>query len=63
MSDPMKAVAAVLNLHYREDMKPGQISGPYCAHCASPIDGGPELYPCLTVKVVMDSVCGRVCSL
>lgn len=57
------AVRAVLNLHCKQTVEPGDIIGPYCAECTSPTDGGPELYPCLTVKTVLDSVCGHVVSL
>jgi hypothetical protein len=55
-----KAVQAVLNLHCIQPKEKGDVIGPYCAACTSPIDGGPELYPCLTVKVVMDAVSGSV---
>jgi hypothetical protein len=57
------AVQAILNLHSIQRKEPGDIIGPYCAECVSPIDGGPEMYPCRTVKVVMDSMCGQVCGL
>lgn len=32
----------------------------YCAECTSPIDGGPELWPCMTFKAVIDGLAGRV---
>lgn len=64
MSDALvKAVRSVLNLHSKQMPEAGDIIGPYYAHCTSPTDGGPEAYPCMTVKVVMDSVSGGVCSL
>jgi hypothetical protein len=50
------AVRAVLNLHCIQAKQRGDVLGPYCAECTSPIDGGPELYPCLTVKTVMDAM-------
>lgn len=50
------AVRAVLSLHCIQAKWPGDSLGPYCAECTSPIDGGPELYPCLTVKTVMDTM-------
>lgn len=58
-----RAAQAVLNLHCKMPWEPGDIIGPYCSECVSPIDGGPELYPCLTVKVVLDSCAGSVVSL
>jgi hypothetical protein len=56
------AIRSVLSLHCHLPPDPDglNIIGPYCAECVSPIDGGPELYPCMTVKTVMDSLCGRV---
>lgn len=60
MTAALLSVRAVLSLHCKEPMVEGDILGPYCAECTSPIDGGPELYPCLTVKTVMDSLCGQV---
>ena len=50
-----KAAVAVLTLHIQEPMKEGDIIGPYCSHCISPIDGGPELWPCMTTKAVIDA--------
>jgi len=55
MSTMATAVRAVLSLHCKEAMEKAQIIGPYCAECTSPIDGGPELYPCMTVKAVLDA--------
>lgn len=52
--DPV--VDAVLNLHAEEPMGEGQIIGPYCSHCISPIDGGSELYPCKTVRAVLGAL-------
>lgn len=56
MSAALLAVRAVLSLHCKQPVMPGDILGPYCAECTSPIDGGPEPYPCLTVNAVMDSM-------
>lgn len=56
MSAAMMAVRAVLSLHCKQPAQAGDVLGPYCAECTSPIDGGPELYPCPTVKAVMDSM-------
>lgn len=58
MSYTVPAVAAIrslMALHCVMPMEPGDIIGPYCSECVSPIDGGPEMWPCLTVKAVMDS--------
>lgn len=56
MTAALMAVRAVLSLHCKQPIEPGDILGPYCAECTSPIDGGPEPYPCLTVNAVMDSM-------
>ena len=45
----LAAVQAVVALHEPER---GNLIGPYCAHCISPIDGGPEPWPCPTVSAV-----------
>ena len=58
MTPTSKAVRAVLALHYQVPMQEGDVIGPYCAECVSPIDGGPELFPCLTVKTVLDALAG-----
>ena len=42
-------VDAIRALH--TPMHPAMI-GPYCTHCTSPIDGGPEMWPCATVKLL-----------
>ena len=60
MTKMEKAIQAVLNLHSIQRSEPGDTIGPYCAECNSPTDGGPESYPCRTVKVVMDSLGGGV---
>jgi len=54
------AVRAVLSLHCIAPKEPGDVIGQYCAECTSPIDGGPELYPCLPVKTVLDACAGSV---
>ena len=61
MTDIEKA-QVILNLHSIQRREMGDIIGPYCAECTSPIDGGPELYPCLTVKAVLDTLGGGVSS-
>jgi hypothetical protein len=50
------AVEAILALHCKQPRSPGDIIGPYCAECTSPIDGGPELWPCKTVKILVGSI-------
>lgn len=50
------AVRAVLSLHCKQPKVAGDVLGPYCAECTDPIDGGPALYPCMTVNAVMDSM-------
>lgn len=30
--------------------------GPYCTGCTSPIDGGPELWPCPTIRAIQESL-------
>lgn len=54
------SVRAALSLHCKQPKVAGDALGPYCAECTSPIDVGPELWPCMTVKAVMDSVNGSV---
>jgi len=51
---------AVMALHCVQPRQPSDVIWPYCAECTSPIDGGPELWPCMTVKAVMDSMNGGV---
>lgn len=48
------AADAVLALHTSDGHK--NLIGPYCEHCISPIDGGPELWPCKTVKAVTEAL-------
>lgn len=54
------AIRSVLSLHCMQPKVRGDILGPYCAECTSPIDGGPEPYPCMTVKTVLDSAAGGI---
>ena len=49
-----RAVEAVLGLHTSDGHK--NLIGPYCEHCISPIDGGPELWPCATVKAINEAL-------
>ena len=49
-----RAVEAVLELHTSDGHK--NLIGPYCEHCISPIDGGPELWPCATVKAIENAL-------
>jgi len=56
MSAALLAVRAVLSLHCKQPVVAGDILGPYCAACTSPVDGGPAPYPCLTVNAVLDSM-------
>ena len=49
------APVAIMTLHCIQPPERGDVLGPYCMECTSPIDGGPELWPCMTVKVVIDS--------
>lgn len=53
-----QAIRAVLSLHCKQSEDEAGSIGPYCAECTSPIDGGPELYPCMTVKAILDALAG-----
>lgn len=50
---------AVIALHapQADRLAPG---GYYCAECVTPVDGGPDVWPCLTFKVVVDALAGKV---
>ncbi|MFS2091049.1 hypothetical protein [Paenarthrobacter nicotinovorans] len=52
----LAAVQAVTALHQPDN--DGTI-GTYCSHCTSLIDGGPELYPCPTVRAVVAALGGE----
>lgn len=51
----LAAVRAVQSLHQpcRQNL-----IGPYCSHCISPIDGGPELWPCRTLQGIESALGG-----
>lgn len=48
------ALRAVEAVHQVE--KRVTLIGPYCAGCTSPIDGGPELWPCPTITAIRDAL-------
>ena len=56
MAALLDALDAVTRLH-RPDSS--AMIGPYCSHCTSPIDGGPELYPCATIRAIQSATGGE----
>lgn len=52
----IKALRAVEALH--KEMPRTTMIGPYCTHCISSIDGGPELWPCKTLRAIQQALGG-----
>lgn len=55
--DVPKLVAAIRDVeavHHVAQYK--TLIGPYCAGCTSPIDGGPELWPCATLRAITEAL-------
>lgn len=48
-AEALATVDAIRALHKPEHEN---LIGPYCMHCTSPIDGGPEMWPCATIKLL-----------
>lgn len=56
MTNAEQAIKAVLSLHCKAAEAEAGKLGPYCVECTSELDGGPEIYPCMTVKTILDAL-------